>query len=84
MSPLTRKAFRRLDAARPASGLRPQTEAEWRKLQAANILVSEAMYRDLGASKAEARRIARLTMGGPAGRILIGFGFDQAEREDQP
>ena len=84
MSPLMRKAFRRLEAARPASGLRPQTEAEWRKLQAANILLSEAMYRYLGVSKTQARRIARLIMGGPAGRILIEFGLDQAEREDQP
>lgn len=84
MSPLIRKAFRRLDAARPASGLRPETEAEWRKLQAANILLSEAMHRAMGAGKAEARRIARLIMGGPAGRTLIEFGLDQAEREDQP
>ncbi len=84
MSPLTRKALRRLDTAHPASGLRPQTEVEWRKLQAAHIALSQAMYRDLGASKAEAKRLAHLTMGGPAGRILIGFGFDQDEREDQP
>jgi hypothetical protein len=84
MSPLTRKALRRLDAAHPSSGLRPQTEAEWRKLQVAHIALSEAMHRDLGASEAEAKRLAHLIMGGPAGRVLIGFGLDQAEREDQP
>jgi hypothetical protein len=76
MSPLTLKALRRLDAAHPASGLRPQTEAQWRKLQVAHIALSQAMYRDLGASEAEAKRLAHLTMGGPAGRILIGFGFE--------
>jgi len=75
MSPFTRKALRSLEAARPASGFRPETEPEWRKLQAANILVSEAMYRCLGASKSEAKRLAHLTMGGPAGRIFLEIVF---------
>lgn len=62
--------------ARPASGHRPQTEAEWKRLQIGMIQASYYLYRANGASKREARAIANLIHGGTGGRMLLELAFD--------
>ena len=73
------EAIRAIEAARPPSGLRPATEAEWDKLVAANEKLSYAMYLKLGKSKEQARAAARMTMSGAAGRLLLEKSFDAEE-----
>ena len=65
------KAIHAWDAARPQSGYRPETEAEWIRLVAANEKMAIAMYMKLGNSKAKARELSRKTHGGEAGRLLL-------------
>ena len=65
------KAMHALDAARPQSGYRPETEEEWNRLVAANEKMAIAMYMKLGNSKAKARELSRKTHGGEAGRLLL-------------
>lgn len=81
MTPYRRKALRMVEAARPASGYRPETEAEWQRLQAAQIEFACAMYRDIGKSEAEARAIAELIHGGAAGRLLLDISFSDDAHE---
>ena len=73
------KAIRALEAATPASGFRPTTEAEWEKLVTANEKMAYATYLQAGASKEKARALARITMGGAAGRLLLEMSFDAEE-----
>ena len=74
------KAIDALEAARPRSGYRPETEAEWSRLVAANEKMAFAMYWMMGKSKAKARELARKTHGGEAGRLLLETG-QQVDRE---
>ncbi len=69
------KALRGLERARPSSGYRPETEAEWRRLQAAQVQLAAAGYQSVGASRAEALRLAKLIHGGAAGRLLLEIAF---------
>lgn len=71
------KAFAAMAAAKPASGFRPETEAEWARLQLAQEEMGYAMLRSDGKSDAEARAIAKAIYGGPAGRILLDMGFPE-------
>jgi hypothetical protein len=71
------KAMRMIERARPASGGRPQTEAEWQKVQAASVELGYAMYRDQGMDKKKARSIAELIHGGAAGRLLLEMAFPE-------
>jgi hypothetical protein len=66
-----------MSKAIPASGYRPQTEVEWRRLQSAMIDASYHMYRASGAPKAEAKRMARMIHGGTAGRKLLEATFTE-------
>lgn len=59
----------------PASGFRPETPLEWNRLQRASIIAAYYMYRDLGKTKAEAKKIAKLIHGGFAGRIILEAAF---------
>jgi hypothetical protein len=70
-----RRAIAKMKAAIPVSGFRPATEAEWEKLQEASVELAAAGYRAAGATKAQAWRAARATMGGPAGRIILEINF---------
>ena len=70
------EAIRAMEAARPSSGFRPATEAEWDKLVAANEKLSYAMYLGMGESKKRACALARLTMGGATGRLILEISFD--------
>ncbi len=64
-----------LSKAIPASGYRPETEAEWRRLQRANVEGSYHLYRSISVPKAEAKRMARLIFGGAAGRLMLEIAF---------
>jgi len=65
------KAMHALDAARPQSGYRPETEEEWNRLVAANEKMAFAMYLKMGQNKDKARALARMTSGGAVGRLLL-------------
>lgn len=71
------KLRRKLDAAIPASGFRPETEAEWGKVQEAAVELAIAMYRAVGTSKAEAEAVAKAIHGGPQGRLLLEMAFSR-------
>ena len=73
------EAIRAMEAARPSSGFRPATEAEWDKLVAANEKISYAMYLKLGESKERARALAHMTMGGATGRLMLEISFHAEE-----
>jgi hypothetical protein len=75
MNKHTQKAFEMIEAARPASGYRPQTEAEWSALQAASVELGYAMGIESGKTDTHARQIAQLIYGGPAGRLLLEMAF---------
>jgi hypothetical protein len=70
-----RDAFEALNAAIPASGFRPETEAEWEKLQQAQIKLGFASYKASGASDSEARALSEFIHGGRAGRLLLEIFF---------
>ena len=78
MSVHLKKAFAMVEAARPASGFRPETQEEWTRLLAALEELGYAMYRDNGMSKKEARRLAQQIHNGPIGFSLLDIVF----RED--
>jgi hypothetical protein len=78
MSAHRKKAFKMMEAARPASGFRPETPEEWARLQAALEELGYAMYRDNGMSSKEARCLAKQIHSGPIGLLLLEIGF----RED--
>ena len=69
------KALDAMAAARPASGFRPETQAEWIALQKAQEALGYAMFRDGGKSDAEARGMARAIFGGSGGRMLLDMAF---------
>jgi hypothetical protein len=70
-----------LEKAIPASGYRPETEAEWKRLQRAMIRASYHLYRHMGFNKAEAWSTAKLMHGGSAGLFLLEIAFsDEGER----
>jgi hypothetical protein len=70
-----RKALRIMAAARPASGFRPETAAEWQKLQRAQVEMGYAMFREGGMPHAPAKELAREIFGGAAGMILLDLAF---------
>ena len=67
------KAILAVEAARPRSGYRPETEDEWNRLVAANEKMGYAMYLKMGKPKDIARGLARVTHGGAVGRLLLGL-----------
>lgn len=69
------KLRRMMFAAIPASGYRPESEAEWRKLQDASVELAFEMYRSQGATKAKARALAKAIHGGALGRLLLEIAF---------
>lgn len=70
-----RRAVAKVEAAIPSSGFRPETEAEWERLQEASVELAAAGHRASGATKAQAWRVARATMGSPAGRAVLEICF---------
>ncbi|PUE59348.1 hypothetical protein B9Z44_07065 [Limnohabitans curvus] len=70
ITPLT-KAVEKLLAAKPASGLRPETDAEWLALQQANEVLAYEIFRSGGMPSADARVLAQALFGGSTGRELL-------------
>ncbi len=81
MSKRLHKAFAAMEAARPASGFRPQTQAEWLAMLKAQEEFGYAMMRDQGKSEAESRAIARFIFGGKAGLMLLDMAFPEKDDE---
>jgi hypothetical protein len=75
------KAFDAMAAAKPASGFRPESEAEWAALQKANEEMGYAMFRSSGKSNVEARALADAIYGGAAGQLLLRMAFSE-DRHD--
>ena len=65
------KAFDAMAAAKPASGFRPESEAEWTALQKAHEEMGYAMFRSSCKCDVEARALADAIYGGAAGRLLL-------------
>jgi hypothetical protein len=70
-----KRAIEMLEAAKPASGFRPETEAEWLALQAASIEFGYAVNRSNGIPPNQSRQLAQLIYGGPAGRLLLDLAY---------
>jgi hypothetical protein len=75
MSKHIAQAFDMLIAARPASGFRPETQAEWLKLLKAYEELGYAAYRMTGLSDTAARQLARSTHGGSRGMQLLDIAY---------
>ena len=74
---LFERAAQMMEAARPASGFRPETTEEWLKLRRG---VEELLYASIvssGKSEAEARALAQLTIWSPFGSALIDIAFSE-------
>ena len=75
------KAFDAMAAAKPVSGFRPESEAEWAALQKAQEEMGYAMFRSSCKSDVEARALADAIYGGAAGRLLLQIAFS-GDRHD--
>lgn len=75
MADYLRKAIEMLNAAKPASGFRPETPQEWDALLKANEELGYAMFRQQGISNTQARQLAKQIYGGQAGRLLLEISF---------
>ena len=75
------KAFDAMAAAKPASGFRPESEAEWAALQKAQEEMGYAMFRGSGKSDVEARGLAHALYSGAAGQLLLRMAFS-GDRHD--
>lgn len=77
-----KKFFEIVSKAIPASGYRPETKYEWDRLQRANVEGHYHLYRSMGVPKAEAKNMARLIHGGPAGRLMLEIAFAEPKNEE--
>lgn len=72
------KAMLMLDAAKPASGFRPETPEEWEKLHRALEEMVYAYLRSVGMNDGKARTLARETYSSPGFLLLVDFAFSEA------
>ncbi len=77
------KAMQMLEDARPASGFRPETTAEWQKLLRALEEMGYASLRASGLSDAQARDLAHQTYGNPCSLLLLDLAFSEIEDINQ-
>ncbi len=75
MSKHLKKAIDMVNAAKPTSGISPETPQEWDALLRANEELGYAMFRKQGMSNAQARQLAKQIYGGQAGRLLLEMSF---------
>lgn len=75
------KAFQMMKDAKPASGFRPETEAEWVALQNAQVEMGYAALRNSGKSDREARAMAHAIYGGPAFRKIMDIMYSDKPHE---
>lgn len=66
-----RAAAKKLKAATPASGFRPQTPEEWERAHEALIECGYAMFQHLGLPQEQAQAMAKAIYGGQSGLILL-------------
>jgi predicted DNA-binding transcriptional regulator AlpA len=71
LTPHQRRALKKLEAARPASGDRPQTHAQWKMLQDATVEYAAAGYCSEGEPAADAWKHAERVHGGRSGRLSL-------------
>lgn len=76
-----RRAMAMLEAARPASGFRPETPEEWNRLLRAEEEICYAVSRKAGLADLEARQLARQIFGGSAGMLLLNIAFSEVNDE---
>ena len=84
MADYLKKAIDMVNAAKPASGFRPETTEEWVRLQAASEELGYAMLRQSGMSEAAARKLANEIYGGLAGWMLLDIAFRESRNDNQP
>ena len=69
-----------MKASTPNGYTWPRDEVEWNKAVAALEQMGYATYLKMGMPEKKARALARITHGGPAGRLLLEIG-QQVDRE---
>ena len=74
------RGLAKMKAATPDGNTWPKNEKEWKKALAALEQMGFALYLQGGMPRKEARSLARMTHGGPAGRLLLEIA-QQADRE---
>jgi hypothetical protein len=77
MSSPFERAFAMWDAARPASGFRPETPEEWQRVLRANVEMGYALFREMGMAEGEARKLAKQIHGGPGGLLFLQIAFGE-------
>lgn len=77
MSKYIRRAVAMMEAARPASGYRPESDAEWQKALRATEELTYAMYRESGVPAKKARALAQLIHSGETGMRLLRSAFKE-------
>jgi len=75
MTDYLKKALLMVEAAKPASGFRPETPQEWRNAQKASEELGYAMFRQGGLDEKSARKLANEIYGGLAGFLLLDIAF---------
>ena len=76
MKDYVRRAILMMEAARPASGYRPESDEEWQKLLRATEELSYALYREVGMPHKKARAVAHLLHSGAAGMTLLRAAYE--------
>ena len=74
------RGFAMMKSSTPDGNTWPRNEEEWDKAVAALEQMGFALYLEGGMPEAKARAMARMTHGGPVGRLLLEIGM-QADRE---
>ena len=72
-----KRAVQMVNAARPASGFRPETPEEWAAVQDAAIQFGYALMRESGLSHVQATDFAKNVYGGASGRLLLDIAFSE-------
>jgi hypothetical protein len=81
MSKHFHRAMVMLNAAKPASGFRPETPEEWQRLLRAQEEMGYAINRKAGMPDKQARELARQIHGGPGGMLLLQIAFKESSNE---
>jgi hypothetical protein len=81
MSKHLRRALVLMEAARPASGYMPASDAEWQKALRAAEEFAYAMYRESGVPAKKARALAQLIHSGETGMRLLRSAFKERGNE---
>lgn len=75
------RAMAMWEAAKPASGFKPETALEWQRLLRAQEELGYAMYLEAGLSDKRARELAVQIHGGPVGMVLLRIAFGETSND---